>query len=851
MDGAFVAAVGGVGIHQTACNAAHAAPVAIHAGNRDVNIGDNAGDVGIVGVGHHAAGIGVGNAARGGQVHLAGHLQILNGGVAAAGAVHIAEQSLIRSRGSGGTIVDAHVLHGVIFAVKAALEGRAGGSAADGRPVIAGQINITRQRTVDGIAPAVDLRRKPSQLRCGTNLIHAVGQSGLRLGGAVPCAGSRGRQRNDLGQHTAGHISLVCAAQVEAAVDIVAAGAEHRIGVSAVGQVLILAVAVGGMDIACGIRQRHSGRGGGGIGNIQLQLEVIARSDLHIHIREAVQAEVHRDRIEVRAHAGIRHVIQGGKRVRRRVHGAVGITVGELNIGGAAGAKVHIRRDCQLQLGLIHLLILGDIGLIGRIADGIEQVVGSGVEDTTVLVDATVAALEGERHLIAGHDLRLLGIGGVGDRGGHFGHASQTVGHLVVSCHLDDNSTTGQPRIAEAQETCMVLAVGIRRQGGPAGETALHGGLVGGDNGVLNIGHTIVFAIACHREVQGGGGVVAQIEPVVVVIIPRRRARRTQAVGIIGDIGRCGTVFLAAEHKNTGTLRIRGRIEAAVGAMCVICRIYIQCFVIHGKDGRSVRFHIEPVVLGVAAVGFPQGGRTSQQMNLKFRLNHDICRVRVDDLPQAVRTDTLCPARVLVAAGGQEGLNLRFVTGLGYRAKIREAVRILIRGVSSIEGEFLRKTSGAALEPSGLGHISGAAADVLQAPGVVGIALADFVGQRSGSVSGCVCIATGAARLRLNDLCVEIIILEKQVEVRIGRNRHRQVDGLGKRQVLCNNRVSGGSRVVDRLSEDVVLGTGALGFHIGIPKGCVSGRVQHEGVVSIIAGSIGRTMLHIAAHAGH
>ena len=399
----------------------------------------------------------------------------------------------------------------------------------------------------------------------------------------------------------------------------------------------------------------------------------------------------------------------------------------------------------------------------------------------------------------------------------------------------------------------MVLAVGIRRQGEPVGEAALHGGLVGGDNGVLNIGHTIVFAIACHREVQGGGGVVAQIEPVVVVIIPRRRARRTQAVGIIGDIGRCGTVFIlvVGKHEHAGALGIGGRIEAAVGAMCVICRIYIQCFVIHGKDGRSVRFHIEPVVLGVAAVGFPQGGRTSQRMNLKFRLNHDICRVRVDDLPQAVRTDTLCPARVLVAAGGQEGLNLRFVTGLGYRAKIREAVGILIRGVSSIEGEFLRKTGGAALEPSGLGHIGGAAADVLQAPGVVGIALADFVDQRSGSVSGCVCIAFGAARLRLNDLCVEIIILEKQVEVRIGRNRHRQVDGLGKRQVLCNNRVSGGSRVVDRLSEDVVLGTGADGFHIGIPKGCVSGRVQHEGVVSIIAGRIGRTMLHIAAHAGH
>ena len=176
---------------------------------------------------------------------------------------------------------------------------------------------------------------------------------------------------------------------------------------------------------------------------------------------------------------------------------------------------------------------------------------------------------------------------------------------------------------------------------------------------------------------------------------------------------------------------------------------------------------------------------------------------------------------------------------------------ILIRGVSSIEGEFLRKTGGAALEPSGLGHISGAASDVLQAPGVVGIALADFVGQRSGSVSGCVCIAFGAARLRLNDLCVEIVILEKQVEVCIGRNRHRQVDGLGKCQALCNNRVSGGSRVVDRLSEDVVLGTGADGVHIGIPKGCVSGRVQHEGVVSIIAGRIGRTMLHIAAHAGH
>ena len=346
MDGALIAAVGNIGIHDPPCNTAHAAPVAIHTGNGDVNIGDNAGDVGIVGVGHHAAGIGVGNAGRGGQVHLAGHLQILNGGVAAAGAVHIAEQSLIRSRGSGGTIVDAHVLHGMIIAVKAALEGRAGGSAADGRPVVVGQVHISRQRTLDGVAAAVDLVGKPSQLRSGTDLIHAAGKGGLRLGGAVPCAGGRGRQRNGLGQHTAGHIGLVCAAQVEAAVGIIAAGAGHRIGISAIGQILILTAAVGGIDLARGIRQRHSGRGGGGIGNIQLQLEGIPRNNCNIHIGETVQAEVHCNRIEVGADAGIRHVIQSGERIRRRVHGAVGITVGELNISGAAGAKVHIRRDC-------------------------------------------------------------------------------------------------------------------------------------------------------------------------------------------------------------------------------------------------------------------------------------------------------------------------------------------------------------------------------------------------------------------------------------------------------------------------------------------------------------------------
>ena len=735
----------------------------------------------------------------------------------------------------------------MIFAVKAALEGRAGGSAADGRPVVAGQVNITRQRTVDGIAPAVDLRRKPSQLRCGTNLIHAVGQSGLRLGGAVPCAGSRGRQRNDLGQHTAGHISLVCAAQVEAAVDIVAAGAEHRIGVSAVGQVLILAVAVGGMDIACGIRQRHSGRGGGGIGNIQLQLEVIARSDLHIHIGETVQAEVHRDRVEVRAHAGIRHFVQGGERIRRRVHGAVGITVGELNIGGAAGAKVHIRRDCQLQLSLIHLLILGDIGLIGRIADGIEQVVGSGVENATVFVNAPVAAIEGKRHLIAGHNLRLLGIGGVGDRGGHFGHTSQTVGGAGAIMHLDDHSTASQPSFAEAQETCVILAAGIRRQGGPAGKIAHHSVLVRGDNGVLNRR----CAAAGHREVQSGSGVVTQIEPVVVVIIPRRRARRTQAVGIIGDIGFCIAVFgrIIGKHEHTGARGIGGRVEAAVGAVLVSGRIDIQRLIVHGNDSCAIGCDIQPVALGIAAVRYIDRALLAQHFDLELGLDHDVHGIAVNDLPQTVGADTLRSLfRVLIAGGIQIRLDLGLVTGLGNGAKVVELVIVLIRAISTVEGEGLGEVGRIALEPTGLGDIvRHTRAIVLQTPGVVGIALADFVGQSLCAGSS----VSFSLSSRIDGLRVEVIILEVERKICVVGNRRSHRYRLGERQILGNYRVPRSSRIIDRLREDEAV-SGCCGrLHIGVPKSRVAGSVHHEGIVGVVAGRIGCSVLHITAHNGH
>ena len=515
------------------------------------------------------------------------------------------------------------------------------------------------------------------------------------------------------------------------------------------------------MNIACGIRQRHSRRGGGGIGNIQLQLEVIARSDLHIHIGETVQAEVHRDRIEVRAHAGIRHVIQGGKRVRRRVHGAVGITVGELNIGGAAGAKVHIRRDCQLQLGLIHLLILGDIGLIGRIADGIEQVVGSGVEDTTVLVDATVAALEGERHLIAGHDLRLLGIGGVGDRGGHFGHTSQTVGGAGAIMHLDDHSTASQPSFAEAQETCVILAAGIRRQGGPAGKMGIQVTCIGGDDGVLDRR----CAAAGHREVQSGSGVVTQIEPVVVVIIPGRRTGRCQTIGIIGDIGFRVAVFIlvVGKHEHAGALGIGGRVEAAVGAVLVSGRVDIQCLIVHGNDRCAIGCDIQPVALGVAAGHCCDSVFVAaQHFDLELGLDHDVHGIAVNDLPQTVGADTpRILFRVLIAGGIQIRLDLRLVTGLGNGAKVAKPVIVLIRAISTVESEGLGEVGRIALEPTGLGDIVRyTRAIVLQTPGVVGVALADLVGQFSCADSSSIFVSDRVPGRRGDLLRIKVVELE-------------------------------------------------------------------------------------------
>ena len=378
----------------------------------------------------------------------------------------------------------------MVLAVEAALERLCGSGAADGRPVVVGQVDVRRQHALDGIAAAVDLRCEPCQLCAGTDLVHTVRLAGLRLGGTVPCVGGRSRQRNGLGQHAAGHLGLIGTAQREAVIDVVPAGAGHRIGVLAVAKTLVHAVG-GCLYIACGIRQRHGvGLAGGNVGDIQLHVVCDLLVDLDLHIREAVQAEAHRYGIEVRTNTRIGHVVQGGEGVGRRVHGTVGVAVGEADVCRAAGGYRHILRDGQGHRRLIHLLILGNGGRKLLIVAGIVQVIDRRVEDAGILVNTTVAAFKGERHLIAGHDV-LAGIGCVLDVGSYLRHTGQAVGRAAVVGHLDDDRTASQLGTPESQQACMIAAVGIRRQGSPAGELAFHCVLVGGDNGVLNCRRTL------------------------------------------------------------------------------------------------------------------------------------------------------------------------------------------------------------------------------------------------------------------------------------------------------------------------------------------------------------------------
>ena len=173
---------------------------------------------------------------------------------------------------------------------------------------------------------------------------------------------------------------------------------------------------------------------------------------------------------------------------------------------------------------------------------------------------------------------------------------------------------------------------------------------------------------------------------------------------------------------------------------------------------------------------------------------------------------------------------------------------VLIRAISTVESEGLGEVGRIALEPTGLGDIVRyTRAIVLQTPGVVGVALADLVGQSLCAGSS----VSFSLSSRIDGLRVEVIILEVERKICVVGNRRSHRYRLGERQILGNYRVPRGSRIIDRLREDEAI-SGCCGrLHIGVPKSRVTGSVHHEGIVGVVAGRIGFAVLHITTHDGH
>ena len=86
---------------------------------------------------------------------------------------------------------------------------------------------------------------------------------------------------------------------------------------------------------------------------------------------------------------------------------------------------------------------------------------------------------------------------------------------------------------------------------------------------------------------------------------------------------------------------------------------------------------------------------------------------------------------------------------------------VLIRAISTVESEGLGEVGRIALEPTGLGDIVRyTRAIVLQTPGVVGVALADLVGQFSCADSSSIFVSDRVPGRRGDLLRIKVVELE-------------------------------------------------------------------------------------------
>ena len=605
------------------------------------------------------------------------------------------------------------------------------------------------------------------------------------------------------------------------------------------GQILVDAVFVGSQDIAIGV-----GDGDGDVGN---RILAIGEGQLHVivdlllqrdgNVRQAAHHEGNAHSGEVGTHTGIGDVVHTLEGAGGCVHGAVDIAVGEAIVHGSLTLReFDILGDGQGQRGLVHLLILGQRTVGFHIACGVAQVIGGGVKDTGNLIDGAVQVFEGDGNLIAGSE-GFAGGGDIGDGGGHFCHTYQRVGGSGGIGHLNNDSTALGARIAERQQADVVSTCFVSGGVVPAGHVGLQVG--SGDD----IGVAYAEIAACgYGEVQVGLCIRVQVGPGIVVVVPL-----TAAVGILaaveGDVGNSGTGSLVGDDKDIGTLGVGCGEQTAMAAVNIRSGQNFQSIIVHSHDVGSGGGHVDPVVLHIAAADQRDVGSIAlEDLDVEVRLHHDIARVRVDDFPHAVSTDTGGTGNALEAGGGQEDLQVGFVAGADCGTQTTEAVGLLVGGAGLIKGVGLCGGAGNTSQPAGPGNVL--AGGVGHTPGVILAVLGDLEGQRLGAVAIGNCLA-----LRSHFLGVEVVVLEVQFKISCLGNGDRQRKDSGNGDGLADHGSTLGGGQVDLLGENVVICI--IGIDIGVIQRTVACCPHEEGELGIVAADIGIAGVDHGAGDGH
>ena len=333
-----IAAVGTVGniqaVVSTANNAADALPVVTgRALDGNIDIRMKIRQVGVVCAADDTADVSIVNRLAGTGDNGAVDRQVLDlRAVGDVGAGDPAEQAAIERYRGRAAVVDGKVIHGVVLAVEGT--GKLLRSGADGRPFVTGQIDVGRQDAGDLRAAAVDLLGKPSQLCAGADEVNAV-FAGLRLGRglAVPSVSRRLAHGELDGDHAVFDLLCVGGPELKGTTGADIAELLDGVGVGAVAE-LIGTVSFRRQELVIAVLERGSEvfeHVAVFIHGDELDAVVDLPVDLDRNIRQAAGNKADVDRGEVRADAGVGHIVQRIKRAGSGVHTAGDIAVGDHN----------------------------------------------------------------------------------------------------------------------------------------------------------------------------------------------------------------------------------------------------------------------------------------------------------------------------------------------------------------------------------------------------------------------------------------------------------------------------------------------------------------------------------------